>query len=165
MRDGRLQQLGTYLELYDRPANRFVATFVGEWPMNTLPAEIGVDSTGAVAVVLGGAHIPLTPRQASLLGGCCGALPTEIGVRPEDFILSAEHSDAGLNGRVLIVEPQGDRAIVVVETAAGRVSAIVGSDVRPLAEQTVGLSFVSERAQFFTVAGANVLYGFWGSGP
>ena len=64
MRDGELQQLAPPAEIYDRPANRFVATFVGSPPMNVLAAR--VDEAG---VHVGGAHA--AARRARRRGLCC----------------------------------------------------------------------------------------------
>ncbi|HLY94476.1 MAG TPA: sn-glycerol-3-phosphate ABC transporter ATP-binding protein UgpC, partial [Gaiellaceae bacterium] len=61
MRDGVLQQVGEPQQLYDRPANQFVAGFIGTPPMNLLEADVTVN--GGVSVALGGAQLPI-PDEA-----------------------------------------------------------------------------------------------------
>jgi multiple sugar transport system ATP-binding protein len=99
LRDGRVEQVGAPLDLYDRPANLFVAGFIGSPAMNILQGEVRADGFHAE----GGPVLPLTqPVPAG------GAL---YGVRPEHFILS----DAGVPARVKVVEPTGSETQVVAE--------------------------------------------------
>src|SRR6202046_4350179 len=79
MSAGELQQLASPGEIYERPANRFVATFVGNPPMNVLQVAVGDGS-----VHVGGVALKLdTPRLAA----CSAAKVTEIGLRAEDLHL------------------------------------------------------------------------------
>src|SRR6478736_3058253 len=78
MSAGQLQQLATPDEIYDYPANKFVAEFIGSPPMNLLPAEI-VDGE---IVALGSWRIPY---QANLANG-----PVDLGLRPEAITLGGE---------------------------------------------------------------------------
>ncbi|MFP4238780.1 MAG: ABC transporter ATP-binding protein, partial [Rhodosalinus sp.] len=89
MNRGRIEQIGTPMELYDRPASRFVAEFIGTPPMNLLPA----DSPAARAL---GQGAPL-PQDAAWLG-----------VRPEALMLAQE----GLSGRVGLIEALGADMLV-----------------------------------------------------
>ena len=77
MHKGEMQQLAPPAEIYDRPANRFVATFVGNPPMNVLHAA--VDPAG---LHVGGVTIPLEPSRRDV---CIAAEVAEIGTRPEDL--------------------------------------------------------------------------------
>ena len=79
MRDGELQQLGSPDEIYDRPANRFVATFVGSPPMNVLEASVDSDSQSLV-------DRRLAPRAARPdLPRVPEASARVLGIRPEDL--------------------------------------------------------------------------------
>ena len=78
MSAGELQQLAPPDEIYERPANRFVATFVGNPPMNVLRGR--VDESG---LHVGGATVADSSRQRH--AACRGAGVAEIGVRPEDL--------------------------------------------------------------------------------
>jgi multiple sugar transport system ATP-binding protein len=102
MQGGRIEQTGAPLDLYDRPANVFVAGFIGSPAMNLLDAQI---SGGAVEAL--GARIPAS-------GATGEGREVTCGVRPEHLILS----DAGIEGRVAVVEPTGSETHVVVRTGA-----------------------------------------------
>jgi multiple sugar transport system ATP-binding protein len=81
LRDGILQQVGTPLEIYDRPANRFVATFVGSPALNVLPGALDRDRR---AFVTAGKAIPLPDE---LFARCATGKIVEMGARPEDLAL------------------------------------------------------------------------------
>ena len=78
MRDGRIEQVGTPRDLYARPANIFVAQFLGTPRMNILPATVVENGRAALA---GGRSIALPPLAAPLPAGT----PLSIGIRPEDI--------------------------------------------------------------------------------
>jgi ABC-type sugar transport system ATPase subunit len=152
MSAGRLQQIGSFLDLFDRPVNRFVAEFVGEPPMVFLP----VDRTGVDSIAVKGIQIPVSePLRAALRATKDSELV--LGVRPNDISLvtpAAGH----LNGKVILVQPQGDHAIVVLRTPTGTVTVIVPSDQRPEAGATVGLTFAGEGLHLFDSAAKSLLY-------
>ncbi|MDE2292638.1 MAG: ABC transporter ATP-binding protein, partial [Elusimicrobia bacterium] len=91
---GRIQQIGTPEDIYHRPANTFVAKFLGAPPMNIFPWETAL---AAKAVEAG---------PAGLLGG----------VRPEDVDLSLERSDGLLSARVALAEPTGAQTVLSLES-------------------------------------------------
>jgi sn-glycerol 3-phosphate transport system ATP-binding protein/multiple sugar transport system ATP-binding protein len=114
MNEGVLQQLAAPAELYDHPANVFVAQFIGEPPMNLFTGRI-VDTAGAPSVVGNGWRTPLPPRVAASLPR--GAATIIVGVRPENIALHAADGtsgDAALAGRVFFREPRGDVDVVLV---------------------------------------------------
>ena len=103
LRDGRLQQCDTPRVLYDRPANTFVAGFIGSPAMNLLTLPLGADSSvslGGVAVLL-----PDEVRAAAAAGGWNELV---LGVRPESLVLA----DEGIPARVEVVEEVGADAHV-----------------------------------------------------
>ncbi|MBK8440920.1 MAG: sn-glycerol-3-phosphate ABC transporter ATP-binding protein UgpC [Rhodobacter sp.] len=97
---GRIEQVGAPLDLYDSPANVFVAGFIGSPAMNMMP---GVVRGGAVEVA--GARLPLPARLAVAEGR-----EVTYGIRPEHLGVG----DAGLAGTVAVVEPTGSETHVVV---------------------------------------------------
>jgi multiple sugar transport system ATP-binding protein len=107
MNNGRLEQLGEPMEVYDRPATLFAARFIGSPPMNLIEAEV----TNGHLAAAGGLRIaaPAGIRR----GGRVIA-----GVRPESFTVSEADTD-GARGRVVSREALGDETIYVVETEAG----------------------------------------------
>jgi multiple sugar transport system ATP-binding protein len=80
LRDGRIEQVGTPRELYERPANIFVAQFLGTPRMNILPATVAADGRAALE---DGRSIALPPFAAALTAGT----PLSIGIRPEDIAI------------------------------------------------------------------------------
>ncbi len=117
LRDGRLQQCATPRELYDRPANAFVAGFIGSPPMNllTLPVTDG-------AVSLGGLRIPLA---ADILRAA--ASDVTLGIRPESLRPSG---DGGVAGMVHGVEHLGadSHVSLTVASDAGEMTVVVRID-------------------------------------
>ena len=100
MQGGRIEQVGAPLELYDRPANTFVAAFIGSPSMNMIE---GVVKDGAV--VAGGATLPLPPAMKVAEGR-----EVIYGIRPESLAVAAK----GLSGTVAVVEPTGSETHVVL---------------------------------------------------
>ncbi|WP_027052038.1 ABC transporter ATP-binding protein [Mesorhizobium erdmanii] len=98
MHDGLIQQVGAPLELYDRPANMFVAGFIGSPGMNFLPATVRKGS-GSEAVLADGQALRL-PDDLPLRDGDA----ITIGLRPEHIRLA---EDGALRGEVVVVEPLG----------------------------------------------------------
>jgi multiple sugar transport system ATP-binding protein len=130
MHEGRLQQVGTPREIYDRPANRFVATFIGEPPMNMIDATtVNSDDSLLLHAADGGriARLDGEPRQRLL-----DAVPGEggrvaLGVRPTDVQVVAP-GEAGMPARVRLREFRGDDVLMTFDTAGTRVRAIVRRD-------------------------------------
>jgi len=108
MHEGRLQQIGPPLEIYDRPANRFVATFVGSPPLNIVPGELDRDRR---AFVVAGTLLGV---PESVLEGCAAGEAVELGVRPEDLQLCDPGQDGSVGGEVYVVEPLGNETLVEV---------------------------------------------------
>src|SRR5690242_9147873 len=100
MRDGVIEQLGTPIELYDRPANVFVAEFIGSPAMNMLPARLKVDGSRRAAVIDGTQAIELPSALAGKEGQAI-----LLGIRPEAIAPSGD--GVGLDGTVILVEPTG----------------------------------------------------------
>jgi multiple sugar transport system ATP-binding protein len=100
MRDGVVQQVGTPLAIYDRPANMFVASFIGSPAMNFLRGTLARRGERAVASI-GGIEIELPATPAGVDG-----LPIVLGVRPEHIVVS-EDPNAPIAAKVDLVEPMG----------------------------------------------------------
>jgi len=100
LHDGVVQQVGTPLEIYDRPANVFVAGFIGSPAMNFLSGILRAYGAGA-AIRLGGLTLPV-----KLPAPPAAEQPILLGIRPE-HIEVAEGPDAPIEARVDLVEPMG----------------------------------------------------------
>ncbi len=106
MHGGVIQQVGSPLELYDRPANLFVAGFIGSPGMNFLEATYHAEGGRAFARLPDGRMLALD-RSYDLAEG----VAMTVGVRPEHAVLSNTDS-AGLQGRIELMEPTGFGIIV-----------------------------------------------------
>ena len=159
MNQGRLQQIGSLPELLDRPVNRFVAEFVGRLPINVLPATL---AENGASLQIGSAALPLAAAKAASLRAL-GRRRFAVGVRPEDVAL-ADQGAAGLGGVVSVLEPQGDRTVVIADTAVGRVSALAPSSSSPRAGAAATFRFATDRLLVFAEDGSTVLCGVEGRG-
>jgi multiple sugar transport system ATP-binding protein len=142
MKDGVLQQVDSPLRLYERPANVFVAGFIGSPAMNLLRAKA---SEGGV--VLDDHLLPVDRGTASRLNG-----DVTVGVRPESWRLVGE-ADGGLPVRVTVVEELGADAYVYgqcdLEGAPGQVTIRVATSRIPRKGETVHVTTDPERVHVF----------------
>ena len=99
MRDGRIEQAGSPLELYDHPANQFVAGFIGSPAMNFLPGTLRRSGGMAQVELSDGTWLPAPPDA----GGVDGQ-PVVYGTRPEHMTLADE---GGIPVKVVVMEPTG----------------------------------------------------------
>jgi len=105
LKDGQIQQLATPLELYTRPANLFVAGFIGSPAINSFHCTR--DAAGAL-------RLPDGKAIGTAAAGSAGTVV--VGVRPEDLVLSPASDAAGpLRGTVSLVEPTGAETLVLVD--------------------------------------------------
>jgi ABC-type sugar transport system ATPase subunit len=117
LHEGRLQQVAPPRELYARPANLFVAGFIGSPPMNLLPARLGVGAGGRRVVDLDGQRLALPDGLAAAVRAAADGAVT-LGARPEALRLSAPRSDA-LRARVLHLEFLGHELLAHLALGAG----------------------------------------------
>jgi len=99
MRDGRIEQTGSPLDLYDHPANQFVAGFIGSPAMNFLPGTLRRAGSTAYIKLNDGTQLDAPPRA----GGTDGQ-PIIFGTRPEHLTLA---DGGGIAARVVVMEPTG----------------------------------------------------------
>ena len=131
MNEGKVVQIGEPLEVYRKPADTFVARFLGNPPMNLLPGRIDVGD-GRVVATLAGVPLALPGRAPAPLASYTGREVT-LGIRPEDLYESqpaGADAFARLAVRVLAVEPLGAETLLMlsVDGSGGEVIARVGRD-------------------------------------
>jgi multiple sugar transport system ATP-binding protein len=112
MNGGNVEQIGCPLELYDNPANLFVAGFIGSPAMNFLPCHV-LDGNGAEVSLADGSRIS-SPLQTSV------NKELTLGVRPEHFMIT----DAGVPADVIVVEPTGADTQVHCKVAGSVVTVV-----------------------------------------
>ena len=118
MKDGVIQQIGTPQEVFDHPANLFVAGFIGMPQMNFYDAEL-TQENGSYAVTLDGAKVVLSgEKQANLKKNNVKPGPITLGVRPEHLLLSGSEDNA-IRGTVDVSEMMGS-AVHLHVSACGR---------------------------------------------
>jgi multiple sugar transport system ATP-binding protein len=125
---GELQQIGTPDEVYDHPANVFVAEFIGSPPMNLLKAT----RDGGDLVVAGGWRLP-APKRGSAIDSAGTELT--VGLRPEGVQIVA----GGQPAEVVAVEPFGSEVIIDVRVNGEAIKVRAAPDVRPEPGRKVGL--------------------------
>ncbi|TBH34838.1 sn-glycerol-3-phosphate ABC transporter ATP-binding protein UgpC [Rhizobium leguminosarum] len=107
---GNIEQVGAPLDLYERPANLFVAKFIGSPAMNIIPATIAGTGSQTTVTLTGGMSVTLdVPTDASEVGK-----QASFGVRPEDLGV-ADGADYLFEGEVSIVEALGEVTLLYIE--------------------------------------------------
>ena len=141
MKDGVIQQVGTPQEVFDHPANLFVAGFIGMPRMNTYEAQL-VKEDGKYAVVLGGAKVVLSgDKQANLTKKNVQPQSIVLGVRPEHISLANGGSNT-ISGVVDVTEMMGS-AVHVHATACGQDTIIIVQTMGLTPEQLKALTIGS----------------------
>jgi multiple sugar transport system ATP-binding protein len=133
MKDGWIQQVGTPLEIYNCPANRFVASFVGAPAMNFMEVEL-VEQRDLMSAQMKNFKIELAPEQAAVLRKH-GAKTVTLGVRPEHIRLGSPPGSGGssFSGVVTVTEQLGSELVIGVNVAD---ATIMASRIAPETEIT-----------------------------
>ena len=106
MQDGNIEQIGSPLDLYDRPVNVFVAGFIGSPSMNLLDGVVRVGETTEILVQ--DTYLPAPP-----IAGLRGGQQVTVGFRPEHL----ELAESGIPATISVIEPTGAETHVIVKTA------------------------------------------------
>jgi len=116
MRDGHIEQSGAPLELYDYPANVFVAGFIGSPAMNLIEGTVRVTNGAAQVITDDGTTLPLAPGAQARDG-----TRVHYGMRPEHWRLASDGD--GVDVDVSVVEPTGAEILVVCRLAGREIQA------------------------------------------
>jgi multiple sugar transport system ATP-binding protein len=142
LKDGVIQQIDTPMALYDRPANLFVAGFLGSPAMNVLRGSAQADALQLET----GEQIPwngTAPGQAS------AGRALIVGVRPEDLHLAEVDAPGSFTATVETVEPVGNEIFVHLRVGALALIARVAPRVLPELGARIGLQLSPQRLHFF----------------
>ncbi|KQV40189.1 ABC transporter ATP-binding protein [Massilia sp. Root335] len=145
MEKGAIQQVGTPLDVYERPANRFVAGFLGA------PAMAFVDGALDAAGRFGADGFDLVPAHDA---GCPAAQPAVLGVRPEHVEIRA---DGALRGDVTLVEPMGNHQVVWLRCGKALLASIVHDARRFAPGERVAFDIDAARVSLFDARTGNRL--------
>jgi len=132
LNDARIQQIGTPAEIYARPANTFVAGFIGSPPMNLVPGRF---ENGAFNFEGGSVAVS-------------GEGEWTAGIRPEDISI-AESGTSDFRGKVFSSELLGDCVLLNVRAGNTMIAAKVGADQGRAMDTEVGLRFDRDRMHLF----------------
>jgi|TARA_B110000090_G_scaffold200841_1_gene242223 multiple sugar transport system ATP-binding protein len=146
---GCISQFGAPLELYHRPANKFVASFIGSPAMNFIPVLATAASGSTVAIELANQKKIEVQTRNAVTDVPTG--PLEIGVRPENLeICAPDDPIAVVSGTVQLLERLGSSTTVYVETLLGLLCIQTDSESLAALGDTVGISFDISRAHLFS---------------
>jgi multiple sugar transport system ATP-binding protein len=145
---GRIEQVGTPLELYHRPANLFVAGFIGSPQMNFIECQVvGVGLSEVLVSLPGGGSLSIPVQPDGVQAG----ETVTLGIRPDHVRISPE---GALTGRVELVEELGENHLLYVDDGQGRRLTIrEPGDARHEAGSTVSLDLAREFCHLFRRTG------------
>jgi multiple sugar transport system ATP-binding protein len=148
MKDGWIQQVGEPLELYGKPANRFVAGFIGSPAMNFV--DVTIADAGGLWAEAQGLRVKVGPVHVSRLAAYKGQKVT-LGVRPEDLHVATgnDPGDYTFDVVVDVVEPLGSEILLNVRAGASTLVARVEPSVRAKIHEALKLALTPDRARFF----------------
>jgi multiple sugar transport system ATP-binding protein len=135
---GRIEQVGTPLELYDHPKNMFVAGFIGSPAINFLPARS--HKTDAAKLIVAGGEIDLPEGYR---GTNLGEIT--VGIRPEHLRVST----TGIPASVSVIEPTGAESHIVFDTAEGKVTVVLSGRTDLRRGMQVHLNCLPESVHLF----------------
>lgn len=157
MKDGLVQQVGAPLEIYNNPANQFVAGFIGSPPMNFLKAEL--QQRGDSSFVVGNGFELKLPRKFAGHNR-----QVVFGIRPEDIhergdqVSTASSSESGfLSAKVEVLEPLGGEVIATCSFGGNEITVRLSPRTLAQSDAMIELTFDVERAKLFDPATGEAL--------
>ncbi|WFU11527.1 sn-glycerol-3-phosphate ABC transporter ATP-binding protein UgpC (plasmid) [Rhizobium sp. CB3090] len=140
LQGGKVEQIGTPLELYDRPRNIFVAGFLGSPAMNFLEGRLAGGSNPRLLLQSGAAiELSAAPDQSD-------GREVVIGIRPEDITFARE---GGVPAKVTVVEPTGSETHVALDLEGRELTWVMRERAELTPDQMVNLSLRSSNVHFF----------------
>jgi multiple sugar transport system ATP-binding protein len=151
MKDGVVQQVATPKDVYDRPANQFVAGFIGSPTMSFLPARLEAD--GDALYARGASFSVRIPeqRRAALNAANADHAAVTLGVRPEDILLHADAAGS-IPAVVDVVEPLGSENVLYLTCEGERLTARTSAESTVATGDAVALGINANRMHLFNAA-------------
>ncbi|MBL8966922.1 MAG: sn-glycerol-3-phosphate ABC transporter ATP-binding protein UgpC [Spirochaetaceae bacterium] len=149
MRDGKVQQIGSPLYLYNHPINKFVAGFIGSPPMNFLTAKV-IEEGGQVMLDEGGFKLKPAAEHLALLKPYVGK-EVSFGIRPEDIPVSEGGSapNGVIKAKVTVVEPLGAEIHLYASTSTQPLVAKIPPHHLYKSGDAIAFAPVMEKARYF----------------
>jgi multiple sugar transport system ATP-binding protein len=144
---GVIQQIDAPMNLYERPANLFVASFLGSPAMNLLQGTLHADDGLKLATAQGDIALGAVPQASSLERWLDRELI--LGVRPEDLRLLDSSTDAAIDARLEVIEPVGNEVFLNLRYGSQALVARTPPRTLPELGSTLHFGFAWERLHFF----------------
>ena len=158
LNEGRIQQIDTPLGLYERPANRFVAGFIGSPAMNLVEGVVERPNAPVFRALDGGLTINLT--SAAVPEGCIGQRVT-LGIRPENIRVAGSLTSGGTQSEATllldVVESMGNEIFVYARSGNQAIVARVPPEPLPAPGEPIRLVFDLDKLHFFDSTGGDRL--------
>jgi multiple sugar transport system ATP-binding protein len=154
LKNGIVQQVGAPLEIYDRPANQFVAGFIGSPPMNFINCAL-VEREGHLFLTADGLYLRLPVEKTAALSEVVGngSFPIVLGIRPEDFSERRSHDAAAdsnmIQAQVNFLEPLGSEVLATCSLGASEIIVRLSPRSGVKSDEMIELVVNMERARLF----------------
>ncbi len=158
MHQGVLQQVGSPLDVYNRPATLFVAGFIGSPPMNLIDCVCDADGPPTLRDESGAFRYPLTPAQFDLIRPGGLSRPLIFGIRAEDLEIITDPAAGDLPAEVFLREPLGDEITYDLRVGERIIRAKAPPTLRLARGTKVGLLFARDRAHAYDPATGQALF-------
>jgi multiple sugar transport system ATP-binding protein len=160
MNDGEVQQVGSPLELYNRPANLFVAGFIGSPAMNFIPCRL-VEEGSSLSIDTGDFEITLPDPIVSKARAAKDREPI-LGIRPEDLreILPGQTPSIDkltIRAKVNVIEPLGKEISLDITTGAHSMTALLGADTKAKPHHNIDLVVNMQKIHLFAKKGGEAI--------
>lgn len=160
MKEGVVQQVGNPLELYNRPANLFVAGFIGSPAMNFVPCQL-LEKDSRFHIHTGDFNIPLPDSMASNLG-FREEKRLVFGIRPEDIYERGAGQEPSIGrpiirAKVNVVEPLGKEISLDVSTGANSLTVLLGAETKARPHHDIDLTLNLDKAHLFRREGGEAI--------
>ena len=146
MREGRILQFDSPTKVYDMPADRFVAGFIGTPPMNFLEGQVRRHD-GAVSVYIGDYALKPIPELAETLARYDGQ-PIVAGIRAENMEALSRPAEDALKVTVLVVEPLGSQNLLTIRIGGDIIKVSTHPDFRAAPDQDIWIRFPSDKIRW-----------------
>ena len=154
MRDGLIEQVGTPHDVFAKPANVFVASFIGTPQMNLMEGDLNAVSSGKADVTLGGQSLQVGVNVAV---GKLGKSKVTVGIRPRAFIPVAKAGKDAITATAELIEPMGAETLIHARTKSGsEIRVVVPRDKRVKTGEVLYLMLDSTQTHVFGADGKAV---------
>jgi len=163
LKDGMVQQVGAPLEIYDRPANQFVAGFIGSPPMNFINCSI-VEHEGYLFLTGDGLHVKLPAKSRAVLSevGSRENSPVVLGIRPEDIserrLYGGAVDDNVIKAQVDLLEPLGSEVLATCSLAEHEIIVRLNPRTSAKTDEMIELILNMEHARLFDPTTGEALF-------